>query len=122
MANFTARITSGASLELWEDPASDLPSRINPTSRRGHQRQVGSVGTQVTVTATVAGSSAPLDAALASKLFFGFFAETPTTPPAISSPTGQSSVQRFTPNAAGHYTFVMRRHDGGGMILHLDVE
>lgn len=122
MPSFSARITAGATLQPWLDPApADLASRINPTARRGHKRRVGAVGTEVTVTATVDGNAAPLDSALDGKLFFGFFAEYPGLAPALSSPAGQSSVQRFTPNALGHYTFVLRRHDRGAVFLHLDV-
>lgn len=122
MPDFGATFTAGVTGTTWEDPASGgKPTRINPRPGLPHRRRVGSVGVQLTVTAVVAGVSAPLDAALGGRLFTGTLAETPGALPPVTSPGGQSSVQRFTPTVAGHYTFVMRRQDGGGQWLHVDV-
>jgi hypothetical protein len=125
MANFRASFTSGVVLTAWTDPAdADRPSRLNAKSTRPHQRQLGTVGTEVQITAVVDGAGAPLDAALGGDLFYTMWADYPTSAPlpAVSSPVGQSSVQRFTPAAAGHYCIVMRRANGGGIFMHVDVE
>jgi hypothetical protein len=39
----------------------------------------------------------------------------------VSSPAGQSSVQRFTPVAVGHHTFKLKREEHGEIYFHLDV-
>ena len=113
---------SGAPLAAWTDPAtSTAPSRINPAPNRQHLRRRATVGVQVSLSAVVAGVTGPLDAALGGRLFFGWFIEYPTAGvPPVSVPAGQSSVRRFTPTLAGHYTYCLRRADGGGLILHVD--
>jgi len=125
MAAFRSAFTAGVTVEAWEDPAlGDVPSRINPNPEHGHKRHVGSVGVQITLTATVGGVVAPLDAALGGKLFKVFFAELPAgPPPALSNPVGQSSVQRFTPTVPGHYSLRLALDPLGGSIFHhVDVE
>jgi hypothetical protein len=120
--DFSATFTAGATLVAWTDPPDALrPSRLNPIVGHGHRRRLGAVGVGVTITATVGGVSAPLDSALGARLLTGMLAEAPGAPPAITTPAGQSSVQSFTPAVVGHYTFVLRRDGGGGLILHLDV-
>lgn len=123
MSDFSARFTAGTTLATWDDPATaSLPSRINPVTNRRHLRAVGTVGTEVTVTATFEGVDGPLDAALGGRLFFAWFPEAAGATP-ITSPAGQSSVQRFTPAFPGHYTFALCHEDGGGiLIMHLDVQ
>lgn len=126
MADFRVAFTAGVTLEPWDDPASvspDRPSRINPRPEHIHKRHVGEVGEQVEVTATVAGVAGPLDATLGGELFDLAFLEAPALPfPTTSSPAGQSSVQRFTPAAVGHYTVQLTRPNHGGVILHVDVD
>lgn len=123
MPDFGATFTAGVTGATWDDPASgDKPTRINPRPGQPHRRWVGSVGVQVTITARVAGVSAPLDAALGGRLFTATIGEAPGALPVISSPGGQSSVQRFTPEVAGHYSVVLRREGGGGQWLHVDIE
>jgi hypothetical protein len=120
--DFRATFTSGTTLAPWTDPAGDRPSRQNTAIDRGHLRQLATVGAEVELTANVDGVAAPMDAALDGRLFLGMFAEwaSPSIP-GITSPAGQGSVQRFTPAAAGHYCFVLRRDGGGGIYFHLDV-
>lgn len=124
MATFTAAFTSGTSLEEWTDPDSgSKPSRLNPLPDYPFLRRVGTTGTPITVTATVGGVAGPLDATLGGLLFTAALAEyVASPPPAFSSPAGQSSVQTFTPNAAGHYCLILRRESNGGIYLHVDVQ
>lgn len=118
MATFTARFTDGVTLEPWED---DDPSRINPTADHQHTAWAGTVGDQIEATVTQGGVEGPLDGA---DLFIGGLIEWPgaSPPPTMSSPGGQSSVQRFTPAVAGHYTLRIKQENGGGaFVLHVDV-
>lgn len=123
MPDFAASFTGGVTLERWTDPPLGArPTRINPVPNRPHLRRVGETNVQITISARVAGVTAPMDAALGGRLFVGWLAEYPSAhSPAVASPAGQSSVRRFTPSAPGHYTFVLRRAQGGGVILHVDV-
>jgi len=124
MADFLARFAAGTTLETWSDPPfGDRPSRINPSIQRPHRYRHADPESTVTIHASVDGVDAPLDAALDERLFYGWFAERPSaTAPIVTSPVGQSSVRTFTPLEEGHYTYVLRRQGGGGIILHLDVE
>jgi hypothetical protein len=123
MPDFGASFTGGTTLERWADPALDQrPSRINPDPLHPHRYRRSEVGEEIEVTASVGGVAGPLDAALGGRLFLGWFAECPTgNGPAVTIPPGQSSVRRFTVAAGGHYTYVLRRQGGGGIILHVDV-
>lgn len=126
MANFSVAFTAGATLALWNDPAAPgqgKPSRINPYAQRPHRRRVGEVGTELELTATVDGEEGPDDATLGDATFISWLVEFPgPTRPNLSHPTGVSSVSRFTPAVAGHYTIVVRRKlGGGGVFLHVDV-
>jgi hypothetical protein len=124
MANFRTHFTSGVVLKPWTDPDSvSSAGRLNPQAEHAHKRIVGTVGVQVELTARVGGVEAPLDGALGGNLFTASFDETPSVSlPVISSPGGQSSVQRFTPNVVGHYTLRMLRPSGGAIIHHIDVD
>lgn len=124
MTDFTARYTDGVTVEQWADPPQgSSPTRINAFATHPHLRHVGEVGTEVEVSATVGGVEAPLDGALGGRLFTFHFAEMPVAvPPAVSSPAGQSSVQRFTPTAVGHWSFKLKRPSGGSFFFHLDVQ
>lgn len=124
MTTFEVAFTSGVSLQEWDDPVSgSKPSRLNALDLYPFKRRVGTTGSPITVTATSGGVSGPLDATLGGLLFTAAMAESPESPPpAFSNPAGQSSVQTFTPGAAGHYCFVIRREDNGGVFLHVDVQ
>jgi hypothetical protein len=120
--DFSVRFSDGTTVQRWTDPPTDaLPSRINAAPNRPPLRQVASVGSEVEVSAIVDGDEAPLDGALGGRLFYGWWIEYPTVdPPGLTLPAGQSSVRRFTPALSGHYTYCLRRMDGGGYILHVD--
>ncbi len=123
MPNFDAEFTSGTTIGVWSDPAlGAIPTRINPAPGHPHRRHNGTLSSQVEITATVGGVLGEVDANLGGELFIGDIAESPVLPhPNVTSPAGQSSVQRFTPEVAGHYTFILRRENGGGFYLHVDV-
>lgn len=122
MPDFTVAFDSGVAPEPWEDPGlGDIPSRINFDAEHPQVRLVATVGVLVVFQATVDGVLAPLDVALGGRLFAVTMAEYPTpSPVSVNGVVARSAIQSFTPNAAGHYTFVMRREDGGGIWLHID--
>jgi len=114
---------AGATVEQWLDPAiAGAPSRLNPLPGRPSARLIGTVGVAISLTAVVAGVSAPLDSALGGRLFVCSSVESPLPyPVAFTIPTsGKSSVQEFTPSMAGHYLVCMRRPTGGAWFLHVD--
>lgn len=127
MADFRLTIESGVTVQSWEDPASvSLPSRLNPQPDHEHRRYVGVVGTPVQIVASVPDlGEGPADEFLSGELFECSMVEFPgVVPPSFTEPTpGTSSVQAFTPNAVGHYTFLMiRRGAHGGIYGHVDVD
>lgn len=125
MADFRAVFNVGAIVLPWEDPPLDeRPSRLNPRVDVGHRRHVAQLGVEVEVAAVVFGNVvAPLDGVLGGALFSAFLAECPTMPPpAVTSPPGQSSVQRFTPPVRGHYSLRLVREGHGSLFLHVDVD
>lgn len=126
MPNFSVRPTSGVTSKPWGDPASgERASRINPSTVAPHRHWVVVAGTEVVVAAKVdGGSEAALDGTLGGNLFNAWLAERPefSSLVVVESPPGQSSVQKFTPYFPGHYTLMMRRKGGGGVIVHFDVE
>jgi hypothetical protein len=124
MADFRAEFTAGAAVVAWNDPALGArPGRLNPRAEYPHKRHRGTVGVQVQVSARVGGVLAPVDGALGGELFSAFLAEAPVFPlPPVTNPGGQSSVQRFTPAVAGHYTLRLVREGHGSLFVHVDIE
>lgn len=124
MPSFEARITAGAALRVWSDPATaEAPSRLNPNPLHPPRYRRVEQTFAVTIQATVGGVDGPLDADLGGELFTAHFAEVPTwPPPAITSPPGRSSVITFTPKYKGHHLVVMRREGGGAVALPFFVE
>lgn len=122
MSDFRAEFTSGTTAVPWDDPALGArPGRLNPRAEHPHRRVQGTLGVQIEISMRVGGVLAPLDAALGGQLFTAFFAESAVfPPPALSSPAGQSSVQRFTPTVAGHYTLRVVREGHGSLFVHVD--
>lgn len=131
--DFTVAITSGTTMRAWEDPTRPpdtlylgdpgAPSRLNPHPGIPHKMVVGQVGTQIELTATVGGVAGPLDSTLGGRLFWAWDVERAQAAPiSFSSPAGQSSIQRFTPTAEGHYTIGIARDTGGAVLIHIDVE
>ena len=99
------------------------PSRVNPAAGHPPKHIVGSVGVQVEFSAVVGGVVGEVDANLGGRLFVGHLAEFPgASPPAITNPAAQTSVQRFTPVKLGHYLVVFTRPAGGRLAAHVSVE
>lgn len=124
MPDFSARFTAGVSLETWDDPATVSPvrpSRINPAPQRSARYWLGTVGTEIEVMATVNGIEGEHDYNLGARTFISWFAECPSPRPPIRNPLDNSGTCRFTPRVPGHYTLVLRRKQGGGIFLHVDV-
>lgn len=123
MPDFSVRLTVPIALAVWNDPPlGQLPSRTNPAVGRPLLRRVCPVGQLVTIRATVDGVAGPFDVALGGRLFVGWFAEHPTPKPPVTVSANRTSVRSFTPTVVGHYTYVLHRAGGGGIILHLDVQ
>lgn len=124
--DFRARFFSGVSVLPWNDPASGTkPSRLNPVDGHPFIREVATVGVEVEIQTYVTGLGwAPLDAAFPPTAFMWAppeFMEFPgSVRPVVTSPVGQNSVQRFTPDTPGHYTIRLARQLGGAIRLHLD--
>lgn len=125
MPDFAVRVTNGASATgLWTDPAvGEKPSRVNFREAVPQRYLVGHVNTEIELSAVVDGVVGPLDPALSGRLFKTWFVEAPGLPIWMTkAASDQSSVQRFTPKNAGHYTIGFERPDGGIVHVHIDVE
>lgn len=127
MPNFRVTIASGTTLEVWTDPpgaapycSGTAPSRTNPGVAHPALYPQATVGTPVVFAAVVAGVTGPADAALGGELFLAWLAESPAPTPPVTRPAGFSSAPQFTPQAQGHYCFVMQRPNGGAVAIHLD--
>lgn len=123
MADFSVVVT-GATVVPWTDAGdTNTPSRLNMREGTLARRYSATVGSAVTLTANVAGSLAPLDSALDGRLFHaGTIDAVVPYPVSFTSPSGQSSVQAFTPLVAGHYCVYLRREGSGHVIVHIDAE
>jgi hypothetical protein len=120
MPNFELIIT-GATVVPWTDTAT--PSRLNPRSGHTMLRYLAHVGDTVTLTASVGGTSAPLDSSLSGRLFYPTSWEYPTAyPVSFVSPVGQSSIMSFVVAAVGHYLLGVRFTASGSVFVHVDVE
>lgn len=135
MPDFQSRWTAGSAVDEWNDPEAldgSKPSRLNPVKGHPFRRRVATVGVEVELSAYVIGLGvAPLDSALpldgpggTPRLWHDLeIIEYPSpTKPAVTSPAGQSSVQRFTPTQAGHHTLRFSRPQGGAWWLHIDAQ
>lgn len=128
MADFELRVVPGAGdggpmLRKWVDPAAadGRPSRIRPHPGREQLYWWMRMGSSCIVKAVVGGVEGPADSALGGRLFYPFLAEG-FGPPIFTTTAGVSSVVRFTPTNPGHHVIGLRRPQGGGYLLHLDVE
>jgi hypothetical protein len=130
--DFTLKVFSGATLQLWQDPArpagtqagSDpgAPSRLNPLPDAPHRRYVGQVGVPIVVHAWIGTDEAPLDSALGGRLFKGWWVDQAAVADGPLGTAGQSSEQTVTAYTPGHYTLGLEREEGGAIFLPFDVE
>lgn len=126
MPNFNAHFILGEEAP-WVDTASATrASRLNadPEHLHSHRKYVLVGGTvSVQFRAIVGGVDAPLDAALGGNLFTAAWVEwSGSSQPAMTQNAGQSSVVYITATAVGHYCVSFTRTNGGGMLVHFDVE
>jgi hypothetical protein len=61
------------------------------------------------------------DSALGGRLFDAWFTESPELPLGPNYSVGYTSRLYYTPHLVGHFVLVVRRKDGGGVVLHIDV-
>lgn len=121
MPDFTARLSAGVVPTQWDDHAGAGVSRLNAPVKNPPKYLKATVGQPVEMTARWQGIEAPLDAQLGGKLFSSDMGEA-AVPVIPTGTAGQSSVQTFTPPAAGHYLWVMHHQDGGSVGVHLEAE
>lgn len=111
-------------LRIWTDETGDY-SRINQRQTVPQRFVVAVVdGTaRVQIAASVAGKVRP-DSELGSKLFDMSVVEAPGALPMVNQDASWSSVfdVTFDEDEEGHYAFLVYREDGGGVIIHIDVE
>lgn len=67
------------------------------------------------------GVAGAADTALGGRLFDAWFAESPELPLGPNYSVGYTSRIYYTPHLVGHFVLVVRRKDGGGVVLHIDV-
>lgn len=122
MADFDVRIAYGTELRRWVDPPglTGAPSRVRPHPGLEQLYHLAKRGGTVRFHAIVDGVDAPLDATLGGRLFAPFLTEG-FGPPFFTSPPGQTSVVLWTPTNAGHHVVGIRRHEGGAVLVHVDV-
>jgi hypothetical protein len=130
MPNFDVLIDGGDEVP-WVDAASlspQAPSRLNPDPEHlpSYRRILVSFGlANFEVHAVVGGVEAPLDAALGGDLFTAAWVEwSGPFPPAIVQPAGQTSVCQIEVSTLheGHFCLSVSRANGGGVLVHFDVE
>lgn len=126
MPNFTARVTAGATVVDWDDPETPTaPSRINPPPTHPLRYLQVTPPDTLVVQATVDGVEGEVDANLGGELFQAHLAEwSGDYPPAFAPIPGQSSVVRvqLTAQHLGHHLLVLRRENGGAVVVPFDVE
>jgi len=117
MPDFELAPTAGVAVQL-----ATVDVRANPCASKPQRIFAGSVGTQITVTATRNGAVGPSDASIYPlEPWVPLLTEWSGATPDVTSPAGYSSIQSFTPAAPGHYTLVMSRAGGGAVGIMFEV-
>ena len=128
MPNFDAAVF-GASTLPWPDPpgSGGEPSRLHPDVPYPQLLWVaapGVSGITISIRCTVNGVESPVDATLGGNLFSWAWVDQPlATAPVWTSPAGQSSIRNITflAGTEAHFSVLVRRANGGGIIVPLDV-
>lgn len=124
MPDFDAIVAGAVTTETWDDhPPTGGVSRLNPLPAERQRYYRCTVGAEVFLVGIVGSTMGPLDADLGGRLFTSDFGERACEYPiAATSPSAQSSIQRWTPRVVGHYLWFLRRPGGGAIGFHIDVE
>lgn len=125
MANFSALITTGATVKQWVDSPGALPSRLNPASGLPHMYYSCAPSTNLIImcTDTDGNNAGPADATLGGNLFTSAYIEAPSLAiPPIVPTFGFSSIMQTRPITPGHYLFGIYRPAGGSFLLHFTCE
>jgi hypothetical protein len=132
--DFAVEDRAAVSIVHWSDTTGDTAAgqinRLRPVIGANHffkrvtVPNSGVPALRVQLAAAVDGLVLP-DSLLGGDLFVLDWAEVPGSPPmlpAVSQDAGWSAVFDCELSVAGHYTAVIRRPNGGSVILHFDVE
>lgn len=126
MPNFTARAFSGLAPVPWIDPPTgSAPSRLNALASHLPLYLRAFAPANLVFKAKVDGTEGPMDVDLGGELFQAWWAEcSGPWPLAIVQPPGQSSVVEVAIPAThlGHFLLVLRRENGGAVLIHFDIE
>jgi hypothetical protein len=122
VADFEARVASGATQQRWVDPVgpNGEPSRLRPHPGLNQPYWLGKVGRPIQILMTVGGVAMPPDSSLGGRLFAPFLAEG-FGPPLLVSVPGWSSSVLWTPGNAGHHVIGISRSQGGTFLLPFDI-
>ena len=129
MPDFFVHLPTGVTVTDWDDSAFAAVSGYSRTTARAslpHRHYVGTVGTEIVAMASLVagGTPGPMDSELDGRLFSSDIGENSSDefPSGPAGDSSRSSVQRFTPLAAGHFLWVIRHSGGGAVGFHLDVD
>lgn len=124
MPDFDLRVHSGTTSETWDDERLNHRGSTQHLYYRVKPGAFPAVST-VELRAVVGGVEAPLDGALAGRLFHAArISWSGSFPFAITQPAGQSSkvFLHFSAKTLGHQELVVRRDEGGAIYLSVEVE
>lgn len=111
-------------ISTWNDDTASV-GRINPLPDAPHRfyhatKPTGTTA-RIQIAASVNGNVKP-DSDLGGSLFSLTPIELPGFAPAVHADSGWSSVFDVLLSDEGHYTYLLSRSDGGGVVVHFDVE
>lgn len=123
MADFSLIPYSGFETVIWIDPSTATKSgRIGEVPIAPHRRLRKSARYVEIRAVLIDEEEIRADAALDSRPFKAWWAEAPDGGPPILQPNGSTAILRTFPTAIGHYVLCVRRRQGGGCLIHFDVD